>query len=455
MNLTRKDPTIGLLGATFATNNLGVSALAAGTVRCALEQHPDAEVFLLDYGREPQVFTLRLRERVVELPLVNLRFSWRIYLRNNIARLLLAALALKVFPSRRFRERLLSKNEWLRRICSADLIAAISGGDSFSDIYGFERLLYVALPQILALLLGKRLVLLPQTIGPFRGRIAKSIARYILTRAELVYSRDRTGLTETASLMGEPLGGSKLRFFYDVGFAVEPIAPATLEIAGLEPLSSGAGDLVGFNVSGLLFMGGYTRDNMFGLKVDYVGLVRELIAYLIREKNARVLLVPHVLGEHSESDASVCERLYDTLKEEFPGRIGYVRGWYNQSEIKHVIGQCDFFIGSRMHACIAAVSQNIPAVAIAYSDKFVGVMQSIGIESLVVDARGHDASEVRAAIERAFEQRDSLRRQLEQTMPQVKAAVLKLFRDIAENSQGAQAVFAGSQFSSGPTRRSS
>jgi len=41
-------------------------------------------------------------------------------------------------------------------------------------------------------------------------------------------------------------------------------------------------------------------------------------------------------------------------------------GWpYGPSETKFLIGHCDFFVGARMHACIAAVSQYVPAVTLA------------------------------------------------------------------------------------------
>ena len=49
---------------------------------------------------------------------------------------------------------------------------------------------------------------------------------------------------------------------------------------------------------------------------------------------------------------------------------------------KAVIGQCDFFIGSRMHACIAALSQGVPCVGVAYSMKFAGVFDTVGMERM-------------------------------------------------------------------------
>ena len=111
-----------------------------------------------------------------------------------------------------------------------------------------------------------------------------------------------------------------------------------------------------------------------------------------------------------------------------------MRGTYNQSEIKYLIGQCDFFVGSRMHACIAAISQLVPAVCIAYSDKFAGVMETIGIESMVADARRLSASEILQMVEESFEHRAITRQILKRKIPEVKSAVLNLFRDVPGES---------------------
>ncbi len=140
----------------------------------------------------------------------------------------------------------------------------------------------------------------------------------------------------------------------------------------------------------MLYIGGYTRDNMFGLRVDYRRLVEQVIEFFIREKNVTILLVPHVFGATEESDAAVCKKVYEDLRPRYGKNIACVEATYDTSEIKHIIGACEFFVGSRMHACIAAVSQHVPAVAIAYSDKFVGVLQTVGVEFLVADARTMD-----------------------------------------------------------------
>ena len=98
--------TIGLLGASFGTNNLGVAALASGTVASVCHSYPDAQIFLIDYAKEPATYQVSVPGGVATVELVNIRFSKRFYLRNNIAYLLFLALCLRLLPSRKWRTRL-------------------------------------------------------------------------------------------------------------------------------------------------------------------------------------------------------------------------------------------------------------------------------------------------------------------------------------------------------------
>jgi len=422
---------IGLLGATFTTSNLGVSALAEGSIRALLHRFPDADVYLLDYDREARVFALDLDGHKRDIRLVNLRFSKNLFLPNNVAWLIMMALLMRLVPA--LRPLILRRNPWLREIHSTEFFAAISGGDSFSDIYGLGRLFYVSLPQILVLLCGKRLALLPQTLGPYRTWVARAVARFILRRAEIVYSRDREGVQKVHKLLGPGTPPEEVQFCYDVGFLIAPRPPERLRIAGLPEERPSGTPLVGLNVSGLLYMGGYTQNNMFGLKADYRELVSALLECLIEKKGADVLLVPHVFGGevNPESDAAVSEQTFAAHRERYAEKLGVVRGTYDQNEIKYIIGLCDFFVGSRMHACIAALSQCIPAVAIAYSDKFAGVMASLGIVSLVVDPRKLDIQDLIHQIDETYERKDKVKEELAQRVPQVRENVLNLFRDVS------------------------
>src|SRR5437773_3085595 len=358
-------PKVCILGATFDTGNMGVSALTAGTIACILERYPEAAISLLDYGREGLPTSFRFRDRWIPIQFVNMRFSKKFYLPNNIALLILLALALKLLPWRGIRNRIILANPCLRHIHEADFAASLAGGDSFSDFYGVARLLYVALPQILVLLSGKKLVLLPQTVGPFRKAFSRVIAKQILARAELIYSRDFASQNAVRHLLGQKYTPRKVRFCYDVAFAVEPRMPGSRALLGMTAREPTDSVLVGLNVSGLLVAGGSTRSNIFGLRADYETLIYDLVESLIERKKARVRLIPHVLGgkDVAESDSVPSQRIYHALRPKYGDRIALVSGVSDPREVNGIIGTCYFSGGSRMHACIAAVSQYVPAVS--------------------------------------------------------------------------------------------
>jgi colanic acid/amylovoran biosynthesis protein len=417
-----------ILGATFDTANMGVSMLTAGAIRCVARRFPDSQITICDYGYQGKEIQFPYQGRTIPVELLNVRFSKKVYLPNNIAFLILLVAVYRFVPLAAVRRKLLLWNRYLNDLMESDLVLSIAYGDSFSDIYGLGRLLYVTLPQILMLLAGKRFVMLPQTIGPFKSRTGRAIAKYILSRCELIYSRDHMGLDALRGLIGSEEGETKFRFCYDLAFEVDPKPPVVVDVEGLDTSARDARPLVGVNVSGLLMMGGYTRDNMFDLKVRYDELVYKLIEFLIEQKDARVLLVPHVFDSPGdlESDSRACDAVFDKLKQRYEGSIGVTRGSYAYDEIKYVIGRCDFFVAARMHACIAALSQNIPTVPIAYSDKFAGMMQSIGFGELVADPRHMGAAAILETVDKIYEKRAVVGRDLATKMPLVKQCIRDL-----------------------------
>lgn len=422
-----KNRKICLLGASFTTNNMGVAALASGALRTLIHGFPDAEVHLLDYGKEEGEFFYKSNGNQVAIHKINMRFSKNVFLPNHIFMLLFIALMTRVLPTESTRKWAISKNRCLNQLSEIDLFASLAGGDSFSDIYGMRRFFYVSLPQLLVLVLGKRLVLLPQTLGPFRRGATKAIAKLIMGRAACVYSRDHEGLKEVADLMERGDLPGKFRFCYDVGFVLEPRKPECNTLKMIEDVKKSNRRLIGLNVSGLLYIGGYTQKNMFGLKLDYKELVQDVVRKFLSLDDTSVLLVPHVFGtrEHLETDVTACEEVYDQLHAQFDEtRLFRVREKLDQGEIKYLIGQCDFFVGSRMHACIAALSQKIPAVSIAYSKKFKGVLGSIGCEDLVVDPRIMDQVQILDVIEEKYRGRDAIRSHLEKVIPHVQEDIL-------------------------------
>jgi polysaccharide pyruvyl transferase WcaK-like protein len=174
---------------------------------------------------------------------------------------------------------------------------------------------------------------------------------------------------------------------------------------------------------------------MFELKVNYKGFVRLLLRELIEQTTAHVLLVPHeyypfIIDGQERNEIQICEKERELIEERYFDRVHVVRREYNQNEIKGVIGLCDFFIGSRMHACIAALSQGIPTVGLAYSRKFRGVFQTVGAEQYVIDLCEKDQKEVIEAIMHSLEQRNAIAENLKAIIPEAQKQVRNVFNEV-------------------------
>ena len=114
----------------------------------------------------------------------------------------------------------------------------------------------------------------------------------------------------------------------------------------------------------------------------------------------------------------------------------------DQSQVKTLIGQCQFLIGSRMHACIAALSQRVPAVGLAYSPKFKGVFDSIGMGDMALDARALPPDALIKGCLSRFHAREALSQHLARHVPEIQGAVNASFDEMLKVDAAMEKTFA-------------
>lgn len=402
-----------ILGASLMTGNMGVSALAASLVKLFKDAAPEAEIsfFLGARSEDPQ--RLNIQGKPVRISVINYRLSPRAKIREHLLWLLLMSALYRTVPVQSWKDGILRKNRRLAAIRQSDIVGNISGGDSFSDIYGLGRFLTESATSLIVILLGKNLCLLPQTYGPYKSCLAQHLARLIMERTGTILARDPESKALVKMMLGGDPSKTQALLCPDVAFALEAAPPRCEDIA--PPLDAASHrDLIGLNVNGLLYNGGYSRNNMFGLAFDYRGFVHDLAGRLLENTDCDLLLIPHTYGPPGdvESDPQACREVFASLQKH-GGRVHLLEGEHNPHVVKGVVGLCTFFIGSRMHSCIAALSQGIPAMAVAYSRKFKGVFDTAGMGHMVVDAREEDAESAIRKILLGYERREIERSNLQ------------------------------------------
>jgi colanic acid/amylovoran biosynthesis protein len=166
---------------------------------------------------------------------------------------------------------------------------------------------------------------------------------------------------------------------------------------------------VGINVSGLLFNGGYSGANEFGMQVDYAAYTRQLITALIAKTGVRVHLVSHVNSEDLPQDDD--RRVAERLATEFPSVIRSP-SFASPSDAKSYISGLDFLVAGRMHACIAAYSSGVPVVPVAYSRKFAGLFEGVLGYPHLVPVSGLTTDEAVAFTLDKLDRREALRNEI-------------------------------------------
>lgn len=297
----------------------------------------------------------------------------------------------------------------------ADYIMDIGQGDSFADIYGAKRFAKINKVHRIARLFRKPYIFLPQTIGPFQSATIREKAIKSLSQAALVMSRDCQSLDYVNELTS---GKANVKEYIDVAFFL----PYTKIEFNRDEVH------VGLNVSGLLWNGGYTRDNQFGLKADYQHVIRSIISFFLSHKGVRLHLISHVASgiRNVESDYAV---LYDLWKEYHNEQMTLAPFFHSPIEAKDYIAGLDFFMGARMHATIAAFSAGVPVLPMAYSRKFNGLFFDTLAYNHLADLKADDENTILTKVEECFTQRESLKQeiahQLATTVSEQKEKLLK------------------------------
>lgn len=251
-----------------------------------------------------------------------------------------------------------------KRLRTYDAVIDVSSGDSFTSIYGRRGNNRQLITKYAALASGTRLILAPQTIGPFSSR-DHLLALPVLRGARHVFCRD-----SVSAAMVNRIPGARASAVPDLAFALNPVGNPDSSVSRTKTV-------VGFNVSGLLYHAESSDDYHVP---GYRELVVGVLEVLTGRPDIAVVLFPHVVELEpaaptgTDEDYAVAELLSTRYDVVLPPRFrtaGEAKGW-----ARHF----DVLIAGRMHAAIAAASSGVPVIATSYSRKFKDTFATVGYE---------------------------------------------------------------------------
>jgi polysaccharide pyruvyl transferase WcaK-like protein len=283
---------------------------------------------------------------------------------------------------------------------AADLVVSV-GGDNFTDDYFGPGLYFEELADARAQ--GAKTAIWGASIGPFHKPSDERKWAEALRQVDLITIREpvseaylrKLGVTENVRRVADP------------AFLL-----GTEEIPGLD--FDAPGGLFGFGMSDIVAKYGSSAE---GYVEAFIALGREILA----ESGTRILLVPHVTaGPEGGIDYPVCRRVAEAL--DAGERVILLPPGLNAMQMKHAIGRCTVFAGARTHSTIAALSQSVPTLSIAYSSKAYGINDMLlGGRDCLLPIESLELASLRNAFERVRADAETIRQTLQAKLPEVKA----------------------------------
>lgn len=400
--------------------NKGTAALLTATINIIKRAFPNAEVVIVSHTKEVN--------KSLNIPSVpHYNFITKLDYKKQLCRtgfLMFMVMHYRIYKKAGFLTKSQRMDRTLLQYVEADLIIHATG-DNLTEDYGLPYQSFESLAT--GLLLRKHCVILGQSIGPFKDRKIILLAKKILNSVDVIITRDQISARYLNEL-GIDL--PDMHVLPDISFSLNPASDERVDqIVAIENLRDITKPVIVFSIS-VLFVR-YGLGNLpINEKIDnLVETITTLVEYCQDSLHATIVFISHVIAQNND-DRIINHRIASNLENK--SNVYVINGEYSHEEYKAFIRKYgDLLIGSRMHACLAALSVDVPIVAFAYSDKFPGVLGDFGIDDCIIDIRKINCkndlvSKAKNVLDHTWNRREELRTQIKNTNSKNKVKIDKI-----------------------------
>jgi polysaccharide pyruvyl transferase WcaK-like protein len=296
-----------------------------------------------------------------------------------------------------------------RAIAKSDLV--ITGGgtilqDSTHPMFVPFWLVKIAWAQ----LLGIPTVMYGIGVGPLRTSFGIFVSRLIVNRMDVITVR---GSCSMEVLRSTHIERPRTYITADPAINLTPTTPErALEILTAEGFVRSGKVLVGFAIRQWYFS--HVKKLMRPPEWDLAGHTKyrhmiETFAKaadrLVEQYDADVIFIPMSIVTMRD-DRRAAHDVISSMK--YRDRSFSLKGDYDPREIKALFGQLDLLIGMRLHSLILTAPTKIPIIGVAYGEKTIDFMDSLGMEEFVVNVDTMTAEDLIKLTQKIFDNLDVL-----------------------------------------------
>lgn len=310
---------------------------------------------------------------------------------------------------------LMNSSIWKNYI-ESDII--IVGHDSLITAYGYLPLV------IFSKIIGKKVIICGGGVGRYGGRLWRVLAKPILNRIDLITLREEISYKYLNNI---GITTPPMVVTADPGFLMRPISSErSIKLLDDEKIPVSKNPLIGITVSWI------TTSRYCFPKIEtpeekhqeYIRLMAKVVDYLVEELKANVVLLAHVFGpEVSQDDRITLEAIYRQSKNK--DKIRLITKEYTAEQLKGIIGNLDLLIGERLHSIIAAITMNVPVIAVTYpSPRMLGIARMMHIEEWVFNVEELSLDAYLSRINEIWPLRNEIKQDFAITVPSIKKQAL-------------------------------
>jgi colanic acid/amylovoran biosynthesis protein len=273
----------------------------------------------------------------------------------------------------------------LHSLFESQLVISAPGG----YIHDTNTALYVALAHIaIPLMLKKRVLLAPQSIGPIAGWLPKIIARTILSRVDIICAREsytREFLIDDLSIPPQ-----KVTITGDSAFWNTNVLGNFNQIAQYWeedfPNLNNKRRILGVTVVGWSFP---NRGDKDALLENYICEIAKTIDKICFHYDLQPIIFNQVSNDIKTARIVQARCKSTVIVQEVSREPEILRAYIARSMI---------FLGTRFHSCIFAMMANVPTFAISYLPKTENILNDLGLKENSVRIDEIDSKEVIASL---------------------------------------------------------
>lgn len=347
-------------------NNKGAEAMSLIAIYNILERDHEAKIYFLDYGYDMGIAN--------NLSIVPFRVhpDYLKYLSGKSSKKYIYSRCKNFFKFFLKPRAYIKNREYLIAkdiISSADFFIDISGF-SLSSVWGKHEIDFY-LTWLEAVKKNSpqcKMILMPQSFGPFDDLFDKERAFKILSQCEKIYAREKKGY-----VLLNNMGLNNVEFCFDSVLIENKYRPELVlrdfeKYSKLVPRVEPESVAIVPNAR-LVDIG---KNDTVSLLVMYAKIIDAV------SSTHNVYLIPHA-GE----DLELCKKIKSIFLEK--EKVILIDTILNSFNYEKIVKNMSFIIASRYHSIIHAYKESIPAVILGWSEKYNEVAKAFNQERYIID----------------------------------------------------------------------